>query len=117
MFSDPQVVTVNAVAQSMPAIARTSDNSVYQRDDGSYKLTISHKYMPERKRFSVRIDANKIAADPLVASNNRIYSGSCYFVLDFPNVGYTNTEIKDIMLGLTGWATSARILQVAGGET
>jgi len=42
MFADPQSVTVNSVAQSLPAIAREANASVYQKDDATYKLTISH---------------------------------------------------------------------------
>lgn len=116
MFVDPQSVTVNAVAQSLPAIERNGGNSIYQKDDGSYKLTVSHQY-GRRKRFNVRLDASKIAADPLSASNNLVYGASAYLVIDIPSVGYTNAEAKDIALALTAWATSANLLKVVGGET
>jgi hypothetical protein len=117
MFSDPQSVTVNSVAQSLPAVARGTDSSVYKKDDGSYKLTIGHQYKAERNRFTVRLDATKTAADPLVSANNRIYSASAYVVIDGPTVGYSNAELRDLALALAAYCTSANLLKVIGGET
>lgn len=114
MFPDPQSVTVNAVAQSLPAISRKDLASTYRKDDGSYELIISHQE-GNRNRRVVRINHRKIAADPLTADNTE-YTSSFYLVIDVPPVGYTLTEMKDIVLGLTGWLTSANVLKVLGGE-
>ena len=116
MFADPQSITVNAVAQSLPAIERNGQSSVYQKDDKAYKLTVAHAF-GKRNRFTVRIDTNKIAADPLASANNLQYSSSAYMVIDGPTIGYTNAELKDIALALAGWCTSANLLKVLGGET
>lgn len=116
MFADPQSVTVNAVAQSLPAIERNGQSSVYQKDDSAYKLTVSHQY-GKRKRFTVRLDAQKIAADPLTSANNLLYSSSVYMVIDGPTIGYTNAELRDIAVALSSWCTSANLLKVLGGET
>lgn len=115
MFADPQSVTVNAVAQSLAAVGREELASTYRKDDGSYQLVISHQEK-SRNRRTVRLSHRKIAADPLSADNVE-YSMSTYLVIDVPPVGYTNTEIKDIVLGLTGWLTSANVLKVLGGES
>lgn len=115
MFADPQSVTVNAVAQSLPAVSREKFSSTYRKDTGEYVLTISHQ-PGERNRRRVRIDHSKIAADPLTAENVE-YTSSYYLVIDAPAVGYTNTEMKDIVLGLTGWLTSANVLKVLGQES
>lgn len=117
MFADPQSITVNSVAQSLPATSRGNDASVYTKDDATYKLTIGHAYKAERNRFTIRIDANKVAADPLTSANNKVYGMSTYIVIDKPVVGYSNTEAKDIALALAAWATSANLLKVLGGET
>jgi len=116
MFADPQSITVNAVAQSLPAIERNGTSSVYQKDDGVYRLSVSHQY-GKRKRFNVRIDTNKIAPDPLASANNQQYTASVYLVLDAPTVGYTNAELRDVAAALTSWASSANLLKVLGGET
>lgn len=116
MFADPQSITVNAVAQSLPAIERNGNDSTYQKDDGTYQLVIGRQY-GKRKRFTVRINTNKIAADPLSSANNLVYSASAYLVVDAPTIGYTNAELRDFALALTSWATSANLLRVLGGET
>lgn len=118
MFADPQSVTVNAVAQSLPRISDPSagnQSSTYRKDDQAYALVISHAE-GNRNRRSVRLNAKIVAADPLTAVNTE-YTMSCYLVIDVPPVGFTNTQVKDNVLGLTGWLTSANILKVLGGES
>jgi len=117
MFADPQSITVNAVAQSLPAIARNDVSSKYQKDDATFSMSIAHQYKAERNRFTVRIDANKVAADPLASANNRVYSQSCYITMDKPTVGYSNAETQQLASALVAWLTSANILKVLGGET
>jgi len=116
-FSDPQSVTVNAVAQSLPRISSNGASSEYQKEDASYKLTIS-RVAGKRRRYMVRLDARRIAADPLVSANNREYTMAAYMVIDVPptGIGYTNAEAKDVVLGLTAWLTSANVLKVVGNE-
>lgn len=116
MFADPQSITVNSVAQSLPATERNGQSSVYKKDDDSYKLTVGHQY-GRRNRFTVRIDTQKTAPDPLVAANNQIYTASAYLVIDKPPVGYTNAEAQQLASALSAWATSANLLKVLGGET
>lgn len=115
MFADPQSVTVNAVAQSLPAISREELSSVYRKDDGTYTLLISHSEA-KRNRRTVRLTRRKIAVDPLTSENVEV-SHSIYIVIDAPISGFTNTELKDDTLGLTGWLSSANILKVLGGES
>lgn len=117
MFADPQSITVNAVAKSLPAVSRNADSSVYKMDTGDYQLTISKARTSNRKRFAIRVDTRKIAADPLTSSNNVEYSATVILSMNMPFVGYTNAEIKDVALALSAWATSANLLKVLGEET
>lgn len=114
-FADPQSVTINTVAQSLPRISSNGGSSEYQKDDMSYKLTVS-RIIGKRRRYMMRLDARKIAADPLASANNREYTLAAYCVIDMPLVGYTNAEAKDVCLGLVGWLTSANVLKVVGNE-
>lgn len=85
-------------------------------DTGDYELVIQRQF-GKRNRFNVRVNAKKIAADPLASANNVEYRMSAYLVIDMPPVGYSNTEAKDIALALAAWASSANLLKVIGGET
>lgn len=115
-FTDPQSVTVNAVAQSLPNISRERLGSQYRKDDGTYSLKIQHSE-GKRNRRTIRLDFQKVAADPFEPALNQKFTGSAYMVVDAPPTGFTNVEIKDIVLGLTAWLSSANVLKVLGGES
>ena len=121
MLADPQSVTINAVATSLPAVDRGKPNtSVYQKDDGTVKLTNAHQYLPKRTRRSCRLDFSKIAADPLISAQNIRYSMSAYLVIDLPTTGFTNAEAKYIVDALTAYLTAssgAKVTALLGGES
>ncbi len=119
MLADPQSVTINAVANSLPAISRGVNTSSYQKDDGLVKLDVSHQY-GKRTRRTIRLNHSKIAADPLVSAQNIKYSMSTYLVIDTPVTGYTIAEAKQIVDGLTAYLTAssgAKVTSVLGGES
>lgn len=116
-FSDPQSVTVNAVAQSLPNIVRDNFTAVYRKDDGAYSLKISHSEA-KRNRRTVRLDFEKVAADPFTPALNQKFTGSVYLVIDAPVTGYTNTELGYNVNALCDWLqTSTNISKVLGGES
>lgn len=119
MLADPQSVTINAVAKTLPAVSRGQNQSVYQKDDGTVKLSVSHAY-GKRTRRTVRIDFSKIAADPLISAQNIKYSMSTYLVIDQPITGFSVTEAKQIVDALTEYLTAssgAKVTSVLGGES
>lgn len=117
-FADPQSITINAVANSLPRISSGLNSGIFSKDDGTVKMTVSHAY-GKRTRRTIRIDHQKVAPDPFLASTNTKYSMSTYIVVDVPLVGYTNAEMKQIIDGLTAYltaSTGAKITQLLGGE-
>lgn len=117
-FADPQTVTINAVAQTLPRISSEKNSGVFQKDDTTVKLSISHVY-GSRTRRVLRLDHSKIAADPLMASTNVRLGMSAYLVVDTPATGYTVAEAKQIVDALTAYLTAssgARTTQLLGGE-
>lgn len=117
-FADPQTVTINSVAQTLPRISSGVNAGTFSKDDGLVKLSVSHQY-GKRNRRTIRLDHAKIAADPLVSSTSVKYSMSAYLVLDTPITGYTVAEAKQIGDALTAYLTAssgARLTQLLGGE-
>lgn len=117
-FTDPQSVTVNAVAQSLVRTGMGPSSGTFTKDDQSYKLTISHQN-GRRVRRQVRLDFSKIATDPLIPTQNAPYSMSAYLVLDQPKVGFTNAELKYVVDGLVAYLTAssgAKVTQLIAGE-
>ena len=117
-FADPQSVTINAVAQSLPRTSSGVNAGVFTKDDGLVKLSVSHQY-GKRTRRTIRLDHAKIAADPLISSTSVRYSLSAYLVVDMPITGYTVAEAKQIVDALTLYLTTssgARATQLRCGE-
>lgn len=119
-FADPQSITINAVANSLPRTSSGANSGVFTKDDGTVKLTVSHQY-GKRTRRIIRVDHKKTVSDPMVPTNNTVASMSTYLVVDLPGVTgmYTVTEAKQIVDALVAYlsATSgARVTQLLGGE-
>jgi hypothetical protein len=121
-LSDPQSVTINAVANSLPRVGFGAGAGAFQKDDSTVALSVAHSTVQKgkRNRHQVRLDVNKIAADPLISAQNIKYSASAYLVVDVPITGYTVTEQKQFVDGLTKWLTDssgANLLKVLGFES
>jgi hypothetical protein len=118
VFSDPQSVTINAVANTLPRVSAGVNTGEFRKDDGNVALKISHQY-GKRTRRQVRLDLSKIAADPLISSTNIIFSMSAYLVVDVPVTGFTVAEAKQVVDGLTAYLTAssgANVTKLLGGE-
>lgn len=118
-FADPQSVTVNAVAQSLPRTGITDTKGVFTKDDSEYQLQVTQTNNGKRRRQAIRLSHNKTEPDPLMPSVNTALSLSVTLVLDGPTVGYTNTEKQDILDGFVAYlsaSSGAKMTQMIGGE-
>lgn len=118
MFADPQSLTIGS-ALSLPRIGTGLNTGVFQTSDGLVKYTLSH-VLGKRNRHTARVDLAKVAADPLNAAQNLRYSMSGYVVLDVPPVGFSVTEVINMITGLTGnmaASTNANWTKFVGGES
>jgi len=122
-FADPQSVTINAVANSLPRTGLGMGSGVFTKDDGLVVLGIStrggNSAGPKRRQTRARLDHSKVGADPFNGSLNAKYSMSISIVLDTPPVGYTVAEQKQVVDGFLAWATAssgANITRLLGGE-
>lgn len=119
MFTDPQSVTINAVAQSLPRTESGGQAASYTKEDGTVVLMVSHQETKNgRLRHAVKLDQNKIAADPFIAGNSRMAGAAITLVIDEPNGGqFTNNELLLLAKALVGWATDANLTKVIAGES
>ncbi len=116
MLTDPQSVTINAVATSLPRTQQGPTTNVYTAVDGKTVMTTKQNVTSSRFRREVRLAQTKIAADPISAVNKE--SGfSVYLVVDEPRSGvFTDTEIGYVIDALKTWLSSANYNKVLGGE-
>jgi len=120
MFADPQTVTINSIANTLPRTPVGTNYGVFTKDDGLVKLSISHSVSGKRNRRLIKLDHAKIAADPLLAGVNVKASMTVYSVIDTPETGYTVAEIKQVCDALYAYltaSTGANVTKIIGGES
>lgn len=116
MFSDPQTVTVNAVAKVMPRIKIDGLSAVYSLSDETFKLTLSHQKSNKRIRSMARIDQRAIVPDPLTSVND-YETLSFYVVVDRPEVGFSAVQVEQLIAGLKTWLDSTASGKLYGQES
>lgn len=117
-FADPQSVTVNAVAISMPRTSSGVNTGAFTSADGMTALSVAHAY-GKRTRRAISLNSSKISADPLLPSQNVKFSATWRLTCDAPAAGFTATELKqqaDGFLAALSAASGAKITQLLGGE-
>lgn len=94
MFADPQSVTVNSVAQSMPRQGSTQPDRVgiFSTAAGDFNLNIRQNKTANRFRREIRLTQVKVAADPITSINKEV-SASVMIVVDEPRWGFSDTEL------------------------
>lgn len=118
MFSDPQSVTVNAVAQTLPRVGASLTSGKYTKADGTQSLTVSQA-TGRRNQHKVRLDHQKIVTDPFASDRNIPVSMSVFLTIDVPATGYTNAEVTQQIIAVADWlkaSTNANTDKLVGGE-
>lgn len=118
-LADPQSVTFAGIPASLPRVGSGDGVGTFRSEDGSAQVRITHT-RAKRNRTRIRLDLNKIVSDPLLPSTNVPVSMSVSLVVDRPIQGYTQTELKDIVVAFAGYLTTssaANTIKILGGES
>lgn len=117
-LSDPQSLTLDGSAVSLPRTSTGNNASSYTSGDGAAAFTVSHTY-GKRTRRVARVTRNKITTDALSSTVNIRVNASAYVVIDTPVNGFTAAEQKDLLLALATWlsaSSGANAAKMVGGE-
>jgi len=117
-FADPSSVTVAGASVSLPRTSTGPNTGTYTSADGSLRLTVSHSY-GKRNRRTLRLTQNKLVTDPLIPSQQKPTSMSCYVVVDTPLNGLSVADQKALVDALVAYlaaSSGARVTQLLGGE-
>lgn len=114
-LSDPQSVTISAVATDLAAIGSSLNEGRYQSSDGEILLTVKHG-SGRRNRHIVELQKRDIVSDPLVPAVNQAVSYTARLTVDMPNQGVTAADAVALADALVLWATSANNAKVVGGQ-
>lgn len=116
MLTDPQSITVNAVAQSMPKVISDGTSSTYEKADGTFRLKVSHQVSKGRVRSLARFEQRAVVADPLTAVND--YETLVFYVnIDRPEVGFTSTQVQQLVAGFNSWLNGTMVDKLYGRES
>ena len=119
MLNDPQSVTINASAVTLPKTNPGQTQNVFTSADGLTTMTTKQNQTASRFRREVRLSQSKVAADPISAVNKR-EGFSVYLVIDEPRSGvFTDAEIKYVSTALVGWLSGSSYAnhdKLLGGE-
>lgn len=117
MYVDPQSVTVNAVAKSMPRVGSSAPTKVgtFQTADGEFNFRISQYATASRFRREVRLTQQKVAVDPISAVNKEV-SSSVVITVDEPKFGFSDTELGYLTSAMVAWFTAGNRDKLLGGE-
>lgn len=116
MFSDPQTITVNAVAKPMPRVSSVDRKSTYQMNDQTFTMVISHTTTKDRLRSMVRIDQIAVVADPLTEVNDW-ETLTVYLVIDRPLQGFTAVQVDQLIAGFKTWLDTTATGRLYGQES
>jgi hypothetical protein len=117
MYADPQSVTVNAVAKSLPRVGSSSPNKTgqFQTADSEFDFKVSQNGTTNRFRREVRLTQKKVAVDPISAVNKEV-SASVIIAVDEPKWGFTDTELGYLTSAIIAWFTAGNRDKLLGGE-
>lgn len=119
-LADPQVITVNAVAKSMPRIDSQGTHSVYQLEDQTFTLDIRHtanrKDKKLRHKALVTFTQRAIVPDPLTSVND-YETVSISLMIDRPEAGFSSTQIDQMVAGFKTWLTTTMVGNLYGRQS
>lgn len=118
-FTDPIIITINAVAKSLARTSVGDRRSTYESADGLWSLVISHQKFGKgnsRTKTLVSFTQKKIVTNPLDSSNDydTVTINKTY---DRPLFGFSNTEVDQMDAGLDSWLDTTVNGKLMGGES
>ncbi len=117
-LADPQSMTVGTL-QSLPRTTTGSTQAEYSTADGTLKLLVSHQQTKGRRRSLVKSNRSKVSTNVLTDVKSEISAG-INISIDRPAVGFTETELIELVTGAFGWltaGTNANLKKVLGLES
>lgn len=117
-YTDPQTITINAVAIPLNRVNTGSTVGKFTSSDGQTRIEIDPKNGNRLSR-TARLYQQKTTADPLVASTNVRVGDMLSFSVNLPQEGYTEAEVLLQAAGFITWLTAssnANLKKLIAGE-
>jgi hypothetical protein len=116
VLADPQTITIDGVAVSLPRIKIEGTKTTYQSADGLHRLIVSYTDAKGNTRYLVRYEEDAVSSDPISAVNKKV-SADVYLVIDQPSFGIDDTRVAKICAGLFSLLDATMLGKVLGNQT
>lgn len=118
MYADPQSVTINGVATSLPRTGSSLAEGAFASSDQTTGLTVTHR-KTARNRWQHRAALRKDVIVPSVynPAQNGPQSYSVSIVIDAPTVGIATVDVAYLARAIVAWATNANLDKLVAGES
>lgn len=120
-FTDPQSITVNGSAKSMPLINRGALSTLYKTADGLFSFALRHlpfkKAGKGRLRHRAVFTQNKVVNDPITNQAADFDFVEVSIQIDRPEFGFTDVEIGYLTEGFKTWLSTANVTKICGQES
>lgn len=118
MLTDPQSLTINAVAKSLARINQDNQSSVYRLRSSTDELVFTVKHSDGKIAGGQVGEGHVIKVEYTVfaTSTTPEYRLATWAVIQNPD-GMDLALVKNHVLGLVGWLTGANIDKILNGES
>jgi len=114
-LADPQSITYDGTAISLPRTSSGDNSSTYKSADGAFTLSIKHQY-GSTNRHLVKLTRQALVASATTPANNINVVPSVHFVVTAPNQGVLVAELQKQLkslgdlLSATSYAIANRVV-------
>lgn len=118
-YNDPQSVTHNAVAVSLPRVITGTTVGRFVAADATMELTVDPRGSAKRRRNVARFYVKRTALDPLGSGLSTTVQSMVSITIDRPNSGVADADINKDIDALIKWLTDnskANQLKLVAGE-
>jgi hypothetical protein len=118
-FTDPQSITVDGVATSLPRVLTGTTVGSFKSADAVKEVTIDPRGSAKRRRNVVRFYSKRNTVDPLNPAISITSQSMVSVTIDRPLTGAIDADIEKDLLGLIGWltaSTNANLKKLVAGE-
>lgn len=118
-FTDPQSITVDGTANSLPRILTGTSTGRFLSPDARIELTVDPRGSKSRRRNVARVYTRRSVADPVVPTAQVTVQSMVSLTIDRPLTGTTDADIEKDAAALVKWltdGTNANLKKLIAGE-
>lgn len=120
-LADPQSITFNGTAKTLPSIGSGPNSGSYRSPDGEFSIDVAHYYNKSNRAIhTTKLSRKVLTTNPLVPSQNMNILSHSTVTVNVPNNIVTVPEVTAILLAQAAWLTANSdevATKICGGES